>query len=386
MQRGRLLIVIALLLLLLISAAAVVAVFFLQGQGSAGGTDTPPGGTETAQIIEVTPTAESILILAAAQNLNRGDVIPTEAVIAIPWPTHMAPPSAITDPAVIVGSRARYTIARGEPIFNTMIVESLAQISPFGSDAAAQIPPGFVAISIPYNRRDGVALGVKDGDYVNVIVSWALVDLDEEFQSVLPNLTAAIAPPESSFTSDQTSTSITGMLTGLVVGSGPERHATGRAESDPVLNIPLYLVPQEAQRARLVTQGIIQNALVLRVGNFTDEKPLVIEPTATALPPEQQTPTAPPPPTPTPVPPDIITLVVSPQDALVLDYIRRQMQYYPHGVNITLVLRSAGDTTLAETESVTLQYMFDRFGITLPAKLAFGLDRAIPPAEATPAP
>ena len=136
-----------------------------------------------------TATPEPALqIIAAGQNLERGAVIPTEALIAIPWPTSIVPPSAITDPADVVGTRARYTIARGEPIFSTMIVESLLQLSPTGSDAAAQIPPGFVGISIPYNRANGVALGVKDGDHVNVIVSWAVVDIDQSFQTLLPNL------------------------------------------------------------------------------------------------------------------------------------------------------------------------------------------------------
>ena len=41
-------------------------------------------------------------------------------------------------------------------------------------------------------------------------------------------------------------------------------------------------------------------------------------------------------------------------------------------------MRSAGDTTLTETESVTLQYMFDRFSISLPAKLTYGLTTTNP--------
>ena len=31
-----------------------------------------------------------------------------------------------------------------------------------GSEAAAQIPPGFVAISMPYDKAQGIALGVRD--------------------------------------------------------------------------------------------------------------------------------------------------------------------------------------------------------------------------------
>ena len=41
-------------------------------------------------------------------------------------------------------------------------------------------------------------------------------------------------------------------------------------------------------------------------------------------------------------------------------------------MQLTLALRSAGDATKTDTESVTLQYMFERFNIALPAKLPYG--------------
>jgi hypothetical protein len=96
----------------------------------------------------------------------------------------------------------------------------------------------------------------------------------------------------------------------------------------------------------------------------------VIYPTQTPLPEVTQSPEAPP--TATPVP-DIITLVVSPQDALVLNYINRVVERSPGAVVMTLALRSAGDTSRVDTESVTLQYMFERFNIALPAKLNYGI-------------
>jgi len=43
--------------------------------------------------IAVTATSEPALqIIAAGQTLQRGVVIPTEALISIPWPTSMVPP------------------------------------------------------------------------------------------------------------------------------------------------------------------------------------------------------------------------------------------------------------------------------------------------------
>jgi Flp pilus assembly protein CpaB len=363
MRRGRVLILIALLLVL--SAAGIFVAFVLSGGNLFNRAAVTSGARETP--VPVTATLEPVLnILAASQDLPRGVVIPTEALSAIPWPISMVPPSAITNAASIVGTRARYTIARGEPIFSTMIVQSLLQLSPSGSDAAAQIPPGFVGISIPYNRINGVALGVKDGDHVNVIVSWAVVDIDQTFQTLLPNHSTVLSPPNPDGTL-QLPPSIVAVVNGGNAAGSP----VGRGEVGVNTSANFYVIPSEPQRPRLVTQAIIQDALVLRVGNFGADKPQVIEPTPTAI--AGATASAPPPPTATPLPPDIITLVVSPQDSLVLNYVNRIVERFPGAVIVTLALRSAGDTTRVDTESVTLQYMFEKFNIALPAKLNYGV-------------
>src|SRR3712207_6198433 len=140
MPRGRLFL---LILLLLVITVAGVFLALMASRGGLGGLSGLIGGpvqnntgNQEAQDtpVPVTATPEQVLrIIGASQTLGRGVIIPTEALVAIPWPTNIVPPSAITDPALIVGTRARYTIARGEPIFSTMIVESLAQLSPTGS-------------------------------------------------------------------------------------------------------------------------------------------------------------------------------------------------------------------------------------------------------------
>ncbi|MDW8327146.1 MAG: hypothetical protein RMK99_11305 [Anaerolineales bacterium] len=370
MQRGRLLIIVALILIIL----SVCGVFVLLNLNQAA----PPGNGQTPtgpEVIEVTqPPPARLELIGTGQNLSRGQVIPTEAIIVMPWPADMAPPSALTDPNQVVGRLARYDIPRNSLLLSTMLVVSPTQVSRFGSDAALLIPPGFTAISIPYDRKSGVAFGIRDGDYVNVIVSWALVDIDEEFQTVLPNLTAGVLPAEAPVPGPEGSGITQASIVAAVTGAGPG-NLQGRVETDPVLNQPFYVVPSEPQRARLVSQSIIQNALVLRVGDFGPIAPVFAEPTPTPAPPDPNaTPTPPPPPTPTPPPPDLITLVVSPQDALVLNYVMRMMERYPDAIKITLTLRPPGDQTIAETQSVTMQYMFERFNISLPAKLNYGLD------------
>ena len=65
--------------------------------------------------------------------------------------------------------------------------------------------------------------------------------------------------------------------------------------------------------------------------------------------------------------PDVITLIVSNQDAITLNYLMLA------GANLNLVLRSAGDTELKNTEAVTLQFILDQYQIPNPAKLPYGM-------------
>jgi hypothetical protein len=59
-----------------------------------------------------------------------------------------------------------------------------------------------------------------------------------------------------------------------------------------------------------------------------------------------------------------VTLIVSPQDALVLKWALETNS------SIDLVMRSAVDQDVyAQPEAVTLQYMLDRFQISVPPKL-----------------
>ena len=91
MRRGRFFILIALLLVLTLAGVFVAVVLngglpALLGNRGGAGAGTPQANGETP--VPVTATPEPVLnILAAGQNLQRGAVIPTEALIAIPWPT-----------------------------------------------------------------------------------------------------------------------------------------------------------------------------------------------------------------------------------------------------------------------------------------------------------
>ena len=68
---------------------------------------------------------------------------------------------------------------------------------------------------------------------------------------------------------------------------------------------------------------------------------------------------------------DVATLIVSPQDAVTLNYLMLS------NVNLNLVLRSAGDDQKIDTEAVTLQFVLDQHRIPIPAKLPYGINPRI---------
>ncbi|MBM4421903.1 MAG: Flp pilus assembly protein CpaB [Chloroflexi bacterium] len=346
MQRGRLFILLGLLLLL--GTAALFLVLSRFGGGGGGPTPTPEGATPAPQV-EITQ------VVIAVQPLSRGQQIPPDAVALAPWPTSSLPGTAMTDVTAVVGKLARYDIERGEPILSTLVADDASKLSSTGSEAALRIPPGKVAITIPMTRLSGVGYGLAEGDHVNVLASLMFVDLNETTQTILPD--------DASVFTNVTVDPVTGSLTFSIQPAGPE----GVVEfSEGQISIPFLLQPSEEQRPRLVVQQVVQDAIVLKVGTFTDKDVLIALPTATPLP--EGSP--PPPPTAIP-PPDIVTLIVSPQDSLVVNY------FLFANAKLTLALRSAGDTSRVDTESVTLQYAIEHSRISVPAPLAFGLEPAV---------
>jgi hypothetical protein len=69
--------------------------------------------------------------------------------------------------------------------------------------------------------------------------------------------------------------------------------------------------------------------------------------------------------------PDIVTLAVSPQDAVVLTWLVEAR------VPVTFALRSAAAVTYPTTETVSLNYIMQRFSITPPEKFEYNIEPAI---------
>jgi len=76
-----------------------------------------------------------------------------------------------------------------------MLLAAGEGLSAVGSDTSLDIQAGRVAISIPIDRFSSVAYGLQRGDHVNIIASLLIVDIDTEFQTVLPNSTGGVIAP-----------------------------------------------------------------------------------------------------------------------------------------------------------------------------------------------
>jgi pilus assembly protein CpaB len=305
------------------------------------------------------PVEDRVDIVVITQNAPRGTVLDETLLGLIPLPRELVISSMFTDLAQVVGRQAKFDLDSGIPLTQNMLVDSAAQLSSAGSVASLSIPDGLVAKSIPINRLASVSYALRPGDRVVVIASMQFIDLDADYQTRLPNSTGLVFGSSISL-GGEGPPRLTAEVTG---GGGPE----GRAErSGDLTEEQIYVIPSEAQRPRLVTQIIIPSATVLQVGDFELEETGVVnveQPEVVAPPPAGEE-AAPPP---EEEPPDNITLIVTPQEAVNLTYLINS------GVDITLALRSAGDSTVIDTQTATIQYFLDNYAIPLPAKLPYGL-------------
>jgi pilus assembly protein CpaB len=245
-----------------------------------------------------------------------------------------------------------------------MLVDTTEQLSATGSNTALEIPSGKVALSIPTNRLKSISYAPRKGDHVSVIATMTFLDLDSEYQTALPNRVGAVTLSDTGEGEDEEGGGGSSITPEVTAGDGIQ----GRTELDPILNELFYIIPSESQRPRLVSQTVIYDAEVLKFGEYSITDLEGYEPQPTPVPVEgEPAPEAPEP----PPPPNIITLIVSPQDAVTLNYLLYS------GAELTMALRSAGDSAILTTEAATLQFLLDVYGIPIPAKLPYGMEPRI---------
>ena len=345
MRRGRILI---LLVLIVIVGLALVYFAFVNPLGGGGGPSVVATQTVTKNVYY------------AAQNIPQGTEITQEML-----GTFSLPPENVAEVMFevgeetnLVGQTARFTLEQGTLITSSMVGSGPGELPP--PSWSFQVPPGMVAVSIPTDRLAASAYAINKGAHINVNACMTFIDVDPAYQTILPNYLSSVG---DIFFPEQDRPVIT---IDPVTQEQPARQ--GRTELDPTFQKPIYVVPSEGQRPRLVCQIILQDVMVLNLGNFA----LQVQPVttqedqaaaATATQPSQR--------------PDIITLLVSPQDSISLNY------FVYSGAVFSMTLRNPNDNSRVDSQSATLTSILTQYNISLPSKLPYAqnnrLDFLAPP-------
>jgi Flp pilus assembly protein CpaB len=340
MRRGRILIFLAIILIVVIVLAAVALPSVLK------------------MLRPATPTAMVYQVYYALQNISQGTII-TENLLGtytLPETSFVQVMFTVGEESSLVGQKAKITIDQGVPITSGMVVSPDAGLEAGGPSWGNLIAAGKNAITIPISRLASVGFGVADGAHVNVIACMLMVDVDPSFQSITPNFVSNLISP-----ANVSPEKMPGITVGVNNSNALVLPYQGRTEVENAFQQGIYIVPSEPQRPRPVCQMIMQDVPVLKLGNF----PLSPGQTAT----DQATPTPQPgqPQTGTNQLPDIVTLVVSPQEAVELTY----MVYT--NIPLYLTLRNSTDAARYDTIAATLQFLLSQHNIAVPVKLAYSL-------------
>jgi len=330
MRRGR-----TILFLILIVVVGLALLAFLWTQY----------GTPTPQPTQAVLTE----VFYAAQNIPQGTTITREMLGTFSIPPENVAEVMFTssEEGTIVGQTARLTLDQGTVITSSMVGSGPVEIS--GPSWAVQIPSGMVAVTVPTNRLALGGYAVRDGAHVNVNACMLFVDVDPAFQSALPNFTSVLTG--TGFQEGQ----LPVLSVASTTGELPSRQ--GRIELDPTLQQPFYTVPSETQRPRLVCQTILQDVVVMKVGNFTLQQAAVADQNATPSPAQAQQATS----------PDLVTLMVTPQDSISLNY------FIYSGAMMNMSLRNPNDVSRFAAESATLTSLLTQYNISLPSKLPYAM-------------
>jgi pilus assembly protein CpaB len=364
MRRGRIFIYLALIIII----GAVGAWLYFRSRSTA--KNPQASGTQATSAVTY------VQVVSAAQNISPGTLITEAMLSSYSMPQSDLVQGLYTNPADVVNMYAKIAIPQGAPITASELSTIAGNVNLPGSSWSTYIPQGLTAISIPISRLSITSYGIRDGDYVDVIVTLLLVDVDPAMQSVLPNSVASLTAGANNL---------------ITIGASEVPITQGHYELDETSNGLIYVQPSEKQRPRMVTQMIMQNIQVLHVGTF----PLPGEANSDLLSTESAAPAATPQPTganetvpSTTVRPDVITVMVTPQDAVTLTYLIYS------GAQLNLTLRNPNDQAAADkTDAAMLEYLLTQYDIPVPSKLPYSMNPRMDvlsqpklPNDATPTP
>jgi Flp pilus assembly protein CpaB len=267
------------------------------------------------------PEIERVDVVYALQPIAEDSPVDLEGQLGIKKvPKEGLSESVVLDLEQTQGMLAAVQIEQGDVIYANMLQTPEEQMRKGELGKLVQL--GYVAVAFPISELSSVSYGIQPGDHVDILVTFSFIDIDQETQIREP-----LCPPV------------------CPVPGGSEGGSQGVSSTE--------------QHPRLAAQLTVQNAEVLGVGRWKYKETAVQEQQA-------RDEGAPPPPEP---PPEYITLMLEPQDALVLKLARE------YNASIDLAVRAQDDGQPFATQQVTLDYILTRFGVSLPPKQPYTIEQ-----------
>ena len=358
----------------------------VEGVEGEDGAPAPDGSPDTSDPEEA--ASPRVQVVVSLQTVPRGHQMTSDILALDERPIESVGSNVITNIEDALDLYARTDIYQGETLTYDTLVDDITKVGLESYGPSSLIPPGYVAQSVPMDRLTGVGYGVSEGDYVDIMVTFFFRQIDEEFQTYLPNdaafyLEEQIQAVENAGTGLDSEEDLAALVTEPIIFFVSP---IGRFEELPTGDLA-HISPNEediAPRPVPVTM-IIQNARVVQVGEYRlpgDPSELIPTPTPEPVAEGEATPTPPPAaiPTATPAPPDVVVLALQPQQQLLLRYAVEV------NAQVFFALRGVNDGQLYSVENMTLDFLLERFNVEVPPNLGFSVEATIKEVTPTPPP
>jgi Flp pilus assembly protein CpaB len=322
------------------------------------GEGTPPADVPVVPRVAVSPD-ELIDVVVSEQTVLRGHQM-TEGILRIDRRlSSEVGPNVITRLEDAVDLYARVPIFQGETLTTDSLVRDPRLVGHQDFGPSSLVPNGWLAMPVPMNRLSSIGYALQPGDSVDIMLSFVLLQMDEQFQTLLQNSAAFVVQLRD----DE------GDIIRVVFLLDP----FGRFEQLPNNDIA-HVYPQEDQRPIAVSM-VVQGARVIQVGPWT-ESPAAAAPTPTPDPDADTPEPGADQPVATPDPPDVLLVALPPQQALVVKWAVDSESI------IQFALRGVNDGQAYAVENVHLDYLLQRFNFDIPPDFTYTvLSAATPAAE-----
>ena len=139
------------------------------------GTVAAIGVSQWMQANKGSATLETVEIFVTAQAIGEQEEITADKIRLEQWPADKVPQGATADLAALEGRFAKQAFYSGEIVLEAKLMNDKNDVI---------VPKGYIVVSMPTNRNNGVANLVKQGDRVNIDAYFTKSELFPETKNV----------------------------------------------------------------------------------------------------------------------------------------------------------------------------------------------------------